>query len=527
MNNILENIRTQLKQFFSNLSKKERNRLITLVSVVIVLAVVAAYLLGRTTYGVLYSGLTPSEAGRMLESLEAMGVDSKTEGVDTILVPEDQISRLRMQLSAEGYGSDEFDYSIFDSGTGFGSTDQERQAYLQYQLGSHIGTTIKRMDKIENCAVIVNLPRTSSFALSGTNQPASVSVLLEIRGRVQLSASEANSIGEIVLGAVPGISKENIRIVDSVMNVYSLDANDASNAIGNINSKLELERQTRESLENQVVSLLTPVFGASNIRTAVHVELDFDTTLINSVEFEPPVEGETDGIVVSLHELYEWSRYGDEATGVPGTDTNGMGITEYPYGDLGQDELYRQIARDVNYEINETRTQIEKAKGSIKTLSIAILLSDEIEEDYSANVRNLIANAVGVSDTYISVERLPFLEDPTVSDIISQQNAEIRSIWIRELITTIIKALVVVFLALALFSLIRFIVNAFVQRKVDYEGVNINVLAGAGDDELLESMYKDINLNAKSEGIEQLEKFIDKDPQAVAQLLRNWLTDDV
>jgi flagellar M-ring protein FliF len=263
------------------------------------------------------------------------------------------------------------------------------------------------------------------------------------------------------------------------------------------------------------------------------VELNFDDESVSTVEFAPPVEGETEGLIISLHELYETSREGEDAAGVPGTDTNGMGTVEYPYGDLEEGEYYRQVVRDINYEINETRSQLEKAKGAVKSLSIAILLNNTaIVDDYSASVRNLVANAIGVTDNYISVERLPFQEDSAISDLIDEQEAFMRSMWLREIIVTVIKALVIVFLVLSLFSLIRRIVGIAVPRgeKLSPVGGDINYLAGdtaALDEAMISSLYPDIDLSKKSEGIAQLEKFIDRDPAAVAQLLRNWLTDDI
>jgi flagellar biosynthesis/type III secretory pathway M-ring protein FliF/YscJ len=50
------------------------------------------------------------------------------------------------------------------------------------------------------------------------------------------------------------------------------------------------------------------------------------------------------------------------------------------------------------------------------------------------------------------------------------------------------------------------------------------------DDDLAEQAaqveFEDIEINTKSPGLEQVEKFIDRDPGSVAQLLRNWLSDE-
>jgi flagellar biosynthesis/type III secretory pathway M-ring protein FliF/YscJ len=37
---------------------------------------------------------------------------------------------------------------------------------------------------------------------------------------------------------------------------------------------------------------------------------------------------------------------------------------------------------------------------------------------------------------------------------------------------------------------------------------------------------EDLELRKKPSGLEQIERFIDKDPASVAQLLRNWLSDE-
>jgi len=41
-----------------------------------------------------------------------------------------------------------------------------------------------------------------------------------------------------------------------------------------------------------------------------------------------------------------------------------------------------------------------------------------------------------------------------------------------------------------------------------------------------ESELEEIEINQKSAGLEQIERFIDKDAASVAQLLRNWLSEE-
>ena len=529
----LDSIGGQIKTFFTGLSRGEKIRFFVLVGVVIALSILVASLLGRTTYATLYSGLSAGEAGEILRALEDMGVPAKTQGTDTVLVPQERVSDLRMRLSADGYMSTDFDYAIFDRATGFGTTDLEKQTYYQYQLQAHLRNYILRMEKIQDCLVIVNLPRESSFVLSANTQPATASVMLEVRGGAMLTKSEANAIAQTVASGVPGLQPENIRIVDSKMNLYSIDgAGGIDTAVG-VNQQFELEEQVKDRLEQQVVNFLEPVFGREKIKASVNVALNFDKELIQAVKFEPPVAGETDGIIVSMQELYESSRTGVDAGGVPGTDSNGMGTVFYPYDGLDDDEVYNKVLREMNYEINETTSQLEKAQGTIKDLSIAVLIDAEaVPEDYTSNVANLVAKAIGVGEDYITVERLPFtFTDTSFQDMLDEQNKYMADMQRNALIRTVITGLIILVLGLAVLSLIRTILRGMMEGQRQRAAAEAYAAAGGNIDYIADGdekiQYEDFDLNTKNENVQQLEKFIDKDPQAVAQLLRNWLTDDV
>lgn len=529
MRSVIDSVLNSIKAFFAKLSKKDKIRLAVILIAIIILSVVIATVLGRTTYGVLYTNLEAADAGNVLASLEAMGIPTKTEGTGTILVPEDQVSTARMQLAASGFGSGGYGYDIFASASGFGTTEMERNTYLKYQNEANLRQTILTMEKISDCLVMINLPEESALAVSASQETASASVVLELAYGATLSNSEATAIAEIVSAGV-AIPVENVRVIDTQMNVYSTGGG-TEDLMGSVTYQYELERTVREQLQTQVVNLLSPVFGLNSVRASVNVTLQFDDEAVQSVEFEPPIDGETDGIAVSMYELYEYTR-DDTAEGAVGTDTNGMGTIEYPYED--EDGYhYRQIVREVNYEINETVTTIQRAKGTVKNLSIAVLLDSEaMADDYTANVINLVSAALGVNDEYVSVERLPFQTDSSeYADAINAQNEVLKDMRTKEIILAIINGVVILLLVLLVISFIKTLFKGFMKPKPQQAlaggpGSSINYIADEEGELESQTHYADVELNSKPEGVKQLEKFIDKDPQAVAQLLRNWLSDD-
>lgn len=534
MNAFLASALRQIREFFAKLSRRDKIRLGILAVLIIVFSIALATVLGRVNYATLYSGLSNTEGGNIIAALQEMGVTYKAQG-DSILVPADQVGELRMSLEAQGIQGGDLPTNILDRALGFGVTSEDRETYTLLQKQSDLRNYIKSMEKIDDCSITLNLSKDSMFA-KAVIAPATAAILLKLKDGATLTTAEAHSIGVYVMGAVPGLLAENISIVDTKMNLYSVAAEGESTGGTALDYQYELRERVQKDLEAQVTNFLIPVFGEGHVRAAVGVTLNFDKELVSSVEFAPPVEGETEGIVVSMQELYESSRYDTGAEGIPGTDTNGLGDPEYPYRPLAEDELYYKALREMNYEINETRTEIERAQGTIRSLSIAIMLdSNFIEEDYSANVRELVAQAIGVNNRYISVQRLPFqLATDDFESTRAQDEAFMRSMQNRELIKTAIIALAVVLLALLVFSFIRTILRTFApplpQPALAMAGMGGSVDYLSMEDAMMlqESggPEADIPISTKSEAVEQLEKFIERDPQAVAQLLRNWLNDD-
>ncbi len=148
-----------------------------------------------------------------------------------------------------------------------------------------------------------------------------------------------------------------------------------------------------------------------------------------------------------------------------------MALSEYVFQDADIND-FQKISRTVNYELNELQTQIVKQQGSIDKLSVAVLLNSGFhDEDYSDSIISLVSKAIGVDEASVSVESLPFLdteESEGVSDIFDKQASLLGSLKNKDLLKTLIISGTIMLLCL----------------------------------------------------------FVEKNPGAAAQLLRNWLSDE-
>lgn len=527
MPDFLKKTTDRLFAYFKALEKGQKARFFVLFTLFIVLLIAASVLFNQKSYTVLYSGMDTGDAGEVLSKLSEMGVASKAQGNDTILVESSQADSVRMQLAAEGYPKSGFNFDIFKSASGLGATDMEKRVYYQFQLQENLSKVIRKLDKVEDAVVNISLAKESAFVLSSDEKPASAAVLLKLKSGAVISSGEVRAIAELVSKSVSGLNVDDVRIIDSNMTLYTSVRSEEYEAVG---TQFELQQSIKTSLQRQLINLLAPVFGSGNVLAEVNVLLNFDKQQTETVEFSPPIAGSEQGLAVSIQELAETIR-GSSASGVPGLDSSGGTSITTTYPEL-EDEasVYKKVSREANLELNETRTQITNSQGQIRDLSVAIVIdSSQIEDDYSDNVLSLVSNAIGVERARISVEMLPFKKLETseggeFQEAFSTQKELLKltssASTTRLIILAATVLLLVGLLVGALFSLKRkgpipvYDVNLEAVRPVGYEAGT-----AAGEEQ------PPILTEKEDSSLTQLEQYIQKRPESVAQLLRNWLSE--
>lgn len=515
----------RLIEYFKNMEKARRNRFIILVSIAVLLVLSVSIYLGQTQYAVLYSDMRAEDAGAVIARLNEMGIKSKAQGTDTILVDKSVADQVRMQLAADGLPKSGVNFDIYQNAMSLGSTDRDKEIFFQFQTEERLRLAINTLEKVSDCSVLINFAQKNLFVLPKDKTEASAIVILSLKNDTELSDWEVRAIYEVVSKAVQGLDINEIRITDTKMRLYEVKE-DSDPAI-NMGTQLALQQEVQDRLQKQVLNLLTSIFGEGKVRAAVNVVLNFDEESVQSKEFEAPVAGSDEGLVVSMKQLQEIIRNGSDGE-VAGFDPNGAG-SQYQELQNYEDAVYSQISTEANYEINEVHKQIERQKGRIERLSVAIVLdsSDEEMEDYTENVRNLVVNAIGVNESSVSVERFPLSATGAVDgmnpeEVMAMQEAMRRSARIAEyirlgiIVGTIIAALLIVF------GIIKTLRRPKSSAEGTREGVDL-----VADEELIPTTEEALAfLDKEDTNLVALEDYIEKSPGSVAQLLRNWLSDE-
>ena len=506
----------KIKEFWHKQSKKSRTVLLCVLAAGVLLTVIVSAVINHVNYAVLYSGLDDSEAGEINAILDEMGADYKVSASGDILVQEDQVASLKMSLASEGYPETALDYDIFSSNAGFMTTDFEKQKYLIFQLQDRLQDSIETIRGVKSAIVTISLPDDDSFVLDEDKTPATASVVLGLEGGISLDSRQIMGIEFLVSKSVPGLTGENVAIIDDLGQILNTHHEDDELAAYD---RLELEKSIGSSMEDRITRLLTPVFGAGGFRVAVNVALDTSKKVSEQTTYTPVVEDS--GIVSRSEQTRETAGSQTEASGVPGTDTN-TGVTTYEEAD-GAGSTSESESSSTEYLVNQLTEQIQDDGYKVKDLSVAVIIGYPLTEDQVVEYTRMAAYALGVEDDKISISTAQFIEAGETPATGAEETQTLTLTRQQILIAASIGA------AVLLIAILLIVLAARRRKKA----------AGTEEEERpdLEEMLSGTASSASVPGIvlsetreqglkRQIKDFASGSPEIVAQMIRTWLKED-
>lgn len=366
----------------------------------------------------LYTDLTLEDSSAVISRLESQGVqhELRNEGA-TVLVPRDQVFRLRIRLAEEGLPTGgSVGYEIFDKTDTLGATSFVQNINHLRALEGELTRTIRSIDRISAARVHLVMPERQLFRRD--QQPPSASIVLKVRG--SLDNGQVRAIQHLVATAVEGLSPQYVSIVDeSGRLLASGSGDDAQSAMANtLYERTQLEERR---LRAQVEEILNSVVGAGRSRVQVAVDLDFNRITETQELYDPESQ-----VVRSTQIKEENSSSQAQLGGV--TAGNQLPQSNGEEGGPGNRDTANITEEIVNYEISKsTKTEIIEA-GSVKRLSVAVLVDGVYAPDQQGDlvyeprtqeeldrIAALVRSAVGYDETRgdtIEVVNLRFAEAP-------------------------------------------------------------------------------------------------------------------
>jgi len=318
----------------------------------------------------LYGDLEVGDASQIVAKLESLGVPYEITGNGRqILVPRDQALRMRMVMAEGGIPSGgSVGYEIFDDSSALGSTSFVQNINLLRALEGELARTIRSLTQVHKARVHLVMPRRELF--SRDRQEPSASVVVRPQGNTALTKEHVAAIQHLLATAVPGLSPARVSVVDDKGHLLARGTGEGENG-PDANVADDMRAAYEAQMTQAIESLLEEFVGAGQARARVSADMDFDRITTTAEIYDP------DGQVVRSTQTVEENADSTESSGEqPVTVGSNLpdGVDAGAEGG-GSSNHSARTEETVNYEITKTLKNHVRESGTIKRLSIAVLIN--------------------------------------------------------------------------------------------------------------------------------------------------------
>lgn len=554
-----------LKERWQKLAEKTRKQLITIaIGTVVIAAGITLFLFLSQDrgYSTLFTGLSQEEAQQVVALLQESEIDYQYNDANgSISVPASTVDQTRATLVSQGYPKSGFSYGIYLDNTGLMSTESDKERYTLYELQDRLGAQIRLFDGVRDAVVTINEATQSKYALNDeTQMVATASVSVSMQNGQELSVEGADAIRRLISTAVRGMEFEKISVFDTgtMREVGGSSGSDSDYA--SASDLNELTGLIENNLASSVRRILEKIYGNGNVEVAVKGVLNMERLIQESTTYSTPEkidENDKTGL------LYKEDRTGEgnagdgiDSGGVAGSDAN-ADVPRYPTetGDDAEAENYGYYSWSREWLFNTVKEQREIDPGVLEQTTISVVIDTEDLTVPESDLRNLIANAAGISaedaDSSIAIVRTQSYASKQaagqVTPVVQPDPEEETGLPIYIIIA--IAAVAVLLLLLALLLILRG--KRKKKRKQEEEAQIAAAISpgelGATQDNWSEGeipggqttfqLEEDEEMSQNEEIIklkmqrnlklkQNIGEIVDQNPQIVAKLVQGWLNEE-
>ena len=358
------NLAEQLTSAFRDMSGTQRVMVVA-ISLTVLLALGGLGIwAGQESKGVLAANISPTEASSIISQLDKMQVPYELSGDQrTILVPESKVGSLRLKFAGDGLlTGDKLGFEKLEN-AGLGTTDFSQKVIHRRAMEAQLAKTIMSLQQVAEATVHITPANDSPFLTD--KEDAKASVLLKLRGGRMLPDENTQAIVNLVAASVEGLKPDQVVVIDQHSRILSRTGRDPM--VGASDAQKKVAREEEEHLVSRVSQLLEPVVGLGKVRATAHVELDFDKVKINEEKFDPQGQVER-----SIQQKDEKVTKREAGAGVPGTPSNVAPAAGGASAGVVEDSTKKETT--TNFEITKTVSAIDRATGSIKRVTLAVIV---------------------------------------------------------------------------------------------------------------------------------------------------------
>lgn len=533
MDRLLEKLRELLNrilEWWNRFTAKQKTLIVSGIAVIILAVVFIVTRMTQPQYILLKECENTAETAEIRDLLEgeSMTYTISDDGL-TIRILKEEESDARLLLGANNIQAAGYTIDNVVDGS-FSTTESDKQKKYKVYLEDSLERDLAKLNAVKSVSVQLTMPENTGVLLDN-GEEASAWVLLNLKE--EISAEQAAAIARSVAAAIGNTTTDNIIILDADSNML-FTGEDNYSVSGTATAQLSVKAEAEKLLKTEVRRVLLGTKEFDNVEVATNLVLDFSTSKETEHDYSAP-EGRTEGMLAQ-EDLFEAENISGVG-GLPGTDSNDDD-DEYVMSDLGKSSS-SQSEQSRSYLPNERIKTTETPAGVINYSQSSITVSMikynvireedvrtqgllegitwdeyklankgrtrlELDEDFYPAV----ANATGISESRISL--VAYSENV----FFDAEGSRITATDVLQII------LIIVILALLAFVVLRSMRGE--KHEEEEEELTVENLLQSMPDTQLEQ----ISLENESDEHKMVNKFVEENPEAAANLLRNWLNEE-
>nr|WP_320050079.1 flagellar basal-body MS-ring/collar protein FliF [uncultured Desulfuromonas sp.] len=387
----------------------------------------------HTDYQLLFANLSENDASSIVTWLKEQKVPYELRsGGQSVYVPAERVYETRLDLAGAGLPQGGgVGFEIFDKQS-LGITDFVQKVNYLRAMQGELSRTVASLSPVSAARVHLALPQKRLF--KSEQQRVTASIIVKLAPGRSLKESQVQGIVNLVAGSVEGLEPEYVTVVDAGGKVLSKKPDEGLSG-PMTPGMLEYQRAVERQMETRAQAMLDRALGMANSLVKVTAVLDFAQVEKLEELYDPK------SAVPRSEQLQEQKEgAGSAGGGVPGVQANlGGGVNTAGGGGSNSSST----AETTNYEISKVVNRTVAPVGTIKHLSVSVLVADKMaqpegegadpvmtprSEQELRTIEKMVQSALGIDKTrgdQLNVVSMPFADEfyekpqilePSVSD---------------------------------------------------------------------------------------------------------------
>ena len=423
--------------------------------IVAFIGLIVFFTMQKSEMTTLFASLPESEKAAVIQNLKQNGVDvSLNPTTGEVIVPVADYHESRMLLAGEGLPSSVPNGYDTLGDMPMGTSRSVEAVKIKQSLEAELSRSINHISGVSSARVHLAIPEKTVFAREIALPSASIFVKLS-NGR-SLGRQQVQSIVHLVASSVPNLPSENITVVDQFGELLSKPSGDGSATASN--EQMSQTMRLGEIYRSRIISLLTPIVGAGNLKAEVNVDMNFTKSEITEESVDPK------GNALRSEQTSLDESANPEARGIPGALSNAPPLApdlkkEAPENKgVGANLKQRSQTSVKNYEVSRKVETTTAQYGQITKIKAAVIIREmksvspegtvtfeKFSDEKLVEIKSLVQEALGFDETRgdsVTVTSSPFVDALEAEIVPWYENESIKELA-QQLATVLILAIVI------------------------------------------------------------------------------------